>query len=163
MNIEDLVNEIVKNKKTEFYKEYNNKVSQAKTLLTKMYPRLMDALDYSYNVEWFIDLHSSISDTFYFNRFSFLENYIFDFYLYIINKKLDSYVVILVNDESIKILDKVEIRKIEIQKLSKNKIQHVNEIYEPFKLIDEDKLIIEIGKILFNIDTKIMIINHNKD
>ena len=161
MNIEDLVNETIKNKKAEFDKDYKNKVLQSKTVLRKMYPTLMDTLDYSFNIEWFIGLPSSISDSIYSNELSFLENYIFDFYLCMVNKKLDTYIVILLKDQTVKIIDEFEIRKLTIQRLSKNKITSYNEIPEPFITIDEDKLIIEIGKLLFKANTNN--IDDNKD
>ena len=127
-----------------------------------MYPTLMDALDYSSNVEWFIGLPLSISDIFYSNELSFLENYDFDFYLCIVNKKLNTYVVILVKKQSVKIIDEFETRKLTIKRLSKNKITSYNEILEPFTTIDEDKLIIEIGKLLFKANSNNINDNKNK-
>ena len=162
MNIEDLVNKTIKNKKEEFDKNYKNTVLDCKTILRKMYPTLMDVLDYSSNVEWFIGLPLSISDIFYSNELSFLENYDFDFYLCIVNKKLNTYVVILVKKQSVKIIDEFETRKLTIKRLSKNKITSYNEILEPFTTIDEDKLIIEIGKLLFKTNSNNINDNKNK-
>jgi len=127
-----------------------------------MYPTLMDVLDYSSNVEWLIGLPLSISDIFYSNELSFLENYDFDFYLCIVNKKLNTYVVILVKKQSVKIIDEFETRKLTIKRLSKNKITSYNEILEPFTTIDEDKLIIEIGKLLFKANSNNINDNKNK-
>jgi len=162
MNIEDLVNKTIKNKKEEFDKNYKNTVLDCKTILRKMYPTLMDVLDYSSNVEWLIGLPLSISDIFYSNELSFLENYDFDFYLCIVNKKLNTYVVILVKKQSVKIIDEFETRKLTIKRLSKNKITSYNEILEPFTTIDEDKLIIEIGKLLFKANSNNINDNKNK-
>ena len=148
MNIETLVNKKIKDKKAEIDKESNDKILDCNLLLRKMYPNLMDSLNCSFNIEWFIGLNNSLLDGFLSTQLSFLDYYTFDFYLCIINKKLDSYVIVLVKDHYILLIDKFERKKVTFQKLYTKSFS--DKIYEPTESIDEDTLIIEIGNILFN-------------
>mgnify|MGYP003452448937 CR=1 FL=1 len=148
MNIETLVNKKIKDKKAEIDKKSNDKILDCQLLLRKMYPNLMDSLNCSFNIEWFIGLNNSLLDGFLSTQLSFLDYYTFDFYLCIINKKLDSYVIVLVKDHYILLIDKFERKKVTFQKLNTKNFS--DKIYEPTESIDEDTLIIEIGNILFN-------------
>lgn len=147
MNIETLVDKKIKDKKAEIDKESNDKILDCKLLLRKIYPNLMDSLNCSFNIEWFIGLNNSLLDGFLSTQLSFLDYYTFDFYLCIINKKLDSYVIVLVKDHYLLLIDKFERKKVTFQKLYTKNFS--DKIYEPTESIDEDTLIIEIGNILF--------------
>ncbi len=163
MNIETLVNKKIKDKKAEIDKEANDKILDCKLLLKKMYPNLMDSLNCSFNIEWFIGLNNSLLDGFLSTQLSFLDYYTFDFYLCIINKKLDSYVIVLVKDHYILLIDKFERKKVTFQKLyTKSFSDKIYQPTEPTESIDEDTLIIEIGNILFNYTIHSVDDNKNK-